>query len=300
MDKIILLCSGGLGELALRHLHQRSALSFVFTDKNSSSIINYCIEEGISFFAGNPRLSNAKPVIQKLSCNVLLSINYLFIVEKDLLSVACNYAINFHGSLLPKYRGRTPHVWAIINGETETGVSAHIMTGEVDNGDIVKQVAIPIEQNDTGASILKKFETIYIRLINDVLMDIENKTITPKPQDETRATYFGKRTSEDGLIDWSWQKERIRNWIRAQAEPYPGAYTYYGNQKMIIHEISYSNSGYHYLEPNGMIIEASDKPVIKTPNGAVELIKVETVVPIIFQKGTLLCNKLPLTKSASD
>lgn len=300
MGKVILLCSGGLGEIALKYLHQNGILSFVFTDKNSSSIINYCTQEGIAFFIGNPRDQKAKHVIHKLSCSVLLSINYLFIVEADLLSVACDYAINLHGSLLPKYRGRTPHVWAIINGEFETGVTAHLMTGEVDKGDIVKQVAIPIEQNDTGASILKKFEAIYIQLIKDVLNDIANKTIKTQPQAEARATYYGKRTPVDGLIDWNWQKERIRNWVRAQAAPYPGAYTYYGDQKLVIHEVSFSQSGYHYADPNGMILDAKNRLVVKTPNGAVELIRIESDAPVSFQKGKILCRKLPLVQGASD
>jgi methionyl-tRNA formyltransferase len=214
--------------------------------------------------------------------------------------VACDYAINFHGSLLPKYRGRTPHVWAIINGEKETGVTAHLMTGEVDDGDIVKQVVIPIEQNDTGASVLKRFEGVYIRLIDDVLTAIENKTISCQPQDASKATYFGKRTPADGLIDWNWQKERINNWVRAQAAPYPGAFTYYEDQKVIIHGISYTDHGFHFEEPNGTILEGGQNPVIKTPNGAVELVRIETETPATFQKGKILCSKLPLAQSALD
>lgn len=289
MDSLILLCSGNLGETALKHIHRRRNLQFVFTDKASSSIIRYCSENYIAFYAGNPRSEAAKKIIADLKCNVILSVNYLFIIEADLLAAACDYAINFHGSLLPKYRGRTPHVWAIINGEKETGVTAHLMINNVDTGAIVQQMIVPIEYTDTGFSILNKFSKIYPSLIDAVLNDIEEKKIQLKEQEHSKATYFGKRTAEDGKINWNWQKERIRNWVRAQSAPYPGAFSFYEHEKLIIHEIEYDDFGFNYDDPNGLILHVDDDPIIKTPNGAVRLIKVESSSKMNFEKGKVLC-----------
>lgn len=292
MDSLILLCSGNLGEIALMQIHRRNGLRFVFTDKASLSIIQYCSENNIPFYARNPRNESAKKIISSLNCNVILSVNYLFIVEKDLLAIACDYAINFHGSLLPKYRGRTPHVWAIINGEKETGVTAHLMAADVDAGPIVRQTGIPIEENDTGFSILNKFNKIYPSLIDDVLNDIEQGTIQLKEQEHFAATYFGKRTAEDGQINWDWQKERIRNWVRAQTAPYPGAFSFYENEKLIIYEIAYDDFGFRYDDPNGLVLHAGHNPIIKTPNGAIRLIKFESPSKMNLEKGKILCGTL--------
>lgn len=292
MDNLILLCSGNLGEIALKHIHRRNNLNFVFTDKASSSIIQYCSTNNVPFYAGNPRNELAKKIIASLSCNVILSVNYLFIIEADLLAVACDYAINFHGSLLPKYRGRTPHVWAIINGEKKTGVTAHLMAREVDAGPIIQQMVVPIEETDTGFSILNKFKKIYPSLIDAVLNDIEHKLVSLKEQEHSKATFFGKRTAEDGNINWNWQKERIRNWVRAQAAPYPGAFSFYESEKLIIHEIDYDDFGFSYDDPNGLILYMEDHPIIKTPNGAIKLTKFESASKINFEKGKVLCQTL--------
>src|SRR5688500_5389971 len=178
--------------------------------------------------------------------DLIFSINYLFLINRDLINYPNYGCVNFHGSLLPKYRGRTPHVWAIIDGETETGITAHFMTNEVDEGKIVKQIKVLIEENDTGFSVLAKFNVLYPTIINEVLSDIEQGKINAQEQECSKATYFGKRTPEDGMIQWDWQKEQIRNWVRAQAEPYPGAFTFYNNDKIIINKVQSSDYGFCY------------------------------------------------------
>jgi methionyl-tRNA formyltransferase len=184
-------------------------------------------------------------------------------------------AFNIHGSLLPKYRGRTPHVWAIINNEKETGITAHKIDRDCDTGDIIRQIKIEIEENDTGASILAKYESLYLSLIESVLSDIKSNKVNAVRQDHTMATYFGKRTPEDGRIDWNWQKERIRNWVRAQADPYPGAFTFYEQSKIIIDEVMFSSRAYSSDMPNGMILSL-DPLEIKTPNGAIRILKMRS------------------------
>src|SRR5690606_11116288 len=99
--------------------------------------------------------------------DVLFSINYLFLIERDVLSQDPR-VVNLHGSLLPKYRGRTPHVWAIINNESHTGVTAHLVDEGCDTGPIILQREVPIEYTDTGATILLKFSSLYPEIIADV------------------------------------------------------------------------------------------------------------------------------------
>jgi len=184
-------------------------------------------------------------------------------------------AFNIHGSLLPKYRGRTPHVWAIINNESETGVTAHVIDEGCDTGPILNQIRVCIESHYTGSMILGKFKELYFSLVKDVLTKIESGTFELTQQDSTLASYFGKRTPDDGHINWSWQKERIRNWVRAQAYPYPGAYSYIRGEKLVVDELVFIERGFHFEQPNGQIISI-DPILVKTPNGVVELKQVRS------------------------
>ena len=266
--------SGNLGLVVLNNLLQKPInIAAVLTDKHSDEIISTCENSDVKCFAGNPRNGKAYSWIKEkgLEFDILLSINYLFILETDILNLP-KYAINFHGSLLPRYRGRTPHVWAIINGEKEVGITAHLMNDKCDDGDIVKQVIIPVEDEDTGAKILTKYNETYPSMVDEIIDDIESGNVKAKPQDISKATYFGKRTPEDGQINWDWQKERIRNWVRAQANPYPGAFTFCNGQKIVINRIEYSDHGFLDTIVNGTVIDIIDNtPYVKVQNGVVKL-----------------------------
>ncbi len=282
--KYIICVSGNLGNVVLRNLIKKNLpISAVFTDKSSDTIIATSHEYSLNCFIGNPRQGKATKWLDenKITFKHLLSINYLFILEEDIIKRVSGYPINFHGSLLPKYRGRTPHVWAIINGETEAGVTAHIINTQCDDGDIVEQIKVPISDNDTGASVLSKYNDLYPSMVDEVVRRIEDMSIQTTPQDKTKATYFSKRTPVDGLINWEWQKERIRNWVRAQAHPYPGAFTFLDDHKIIVHEIKYSDFGYCDSVENGTIIGfENDKPIVKTQNGAILLNQIKTDIEL--------------------
>jgi methionyl-tRNA formyltransferase len=283
-----ILASGNLGLICLEAIYAKRGVIFVMTDKMSTSIAEFCSSHSIPVFIGNPRNGKAINFLSSYSADVLLSINYLFIIESDVIEFPKKFAVNFHGSLLPKYRGRSPHVWALINNETETGITAHLITSQCDEGDIIYQEKISIPPHITGGDILQQFFLRYPIVVSKVIDNIEEGNVSLFKQDETKATWFGKRSPEDGRINWSWQKERIHNWVRAQAKPYPGAFTYYNQEKVIIHSIDFCDHGFSYSDPDGRILEGGVQPVIKTPNGAVKLISIEVSKPIFFIKGGVL------------
>lgn len=277
-----ILASGNLGFETLKKIHEEYTVSFIMTDSSSHKIIEFCKEKNISCFKGNPRNGSAIEFLETRSVEVIISINYLFLVEQDVINHASKLIFNIHGSLLPKYRGRTPHVWAIINGETEVGITAHKVELGCDTGDIIEQIKIPVTNNNTGAEILEIYETLYYPLINKVLKKIISNRLEFNKQDETEATYFGKRTPKDGLIKWTWDVERIRNWVRAQAAPYPGAFTYFNNNKLIIDKafrVEYFNNEYKIgeivsIDPlivccNGGFLELTLRENITIPLGSV-------------------------------
>lgn len=268
--RIGVMASGQLGYICLKQLVEIYGIACVLTDKHSSGIISLTTEHNIPCFIGNPRKRKAANFIEELPIDILLSVNYLFLVEEDILSWPSKAAINFHGSLLPKYRGRTPHVWAIINGETATGITAHQMTLGCDEGDVVASRVVQISDLDTGGTLLEKYMAIYPELIQEVVESFRKGSTKFLKQDESKATYFEKRTPSDGAIDWSWQKERIRNWVRAQAYPYPGAFGFINGNKVIIDQVEFDDYGFKQGQPNGLIL--TEEPFrIKTPNGVLLL-----------------------------
>lgn len=284
--KVGLLISGGLGLEALKLVSSVNTPVFVLTNKTSTGIIDYCGDRNIPHFVGNPRKGAAMQFLKDKLVDVILSINYLFLIEKDIVDFPSKYCINIHGSLLPKYRGRTPHVWSIINNEKYTGVTAHFIDENCDTGAIVKQEKIEISEFDTGASLLEKYTPVYLKMIDELLREVQEDKIIASFQDESKATYFNKRTPDDGAINWDWQKERIRNWVRAQAHPYPGAFTVLKNQRVIIDEVVYSDKGFKQDLPNGLVIEIN--PVlVKTQNGVVELTGIREGKELI-EKGMVL------------
>ncbi|MBX2931836.1 MAG: methionyl-tRNA formyltransferase [Chitinophagaceae bacterium] len=282
-----LLISGHLGKIILNELLAcNHSLTFVFTDFNSKEIIDTCEKNKIPHFKGNPRNGNATSFIQTVSTpDLLLSVNYLFIIDNDIIDKTKGFSINIHGSLLPKYRGRTPHVWAIINGENVTGITAHILTTACDEGDIIYQESIEINKDDTGYDILQKFNSFYPSIVFKIISMVERNEVRKIPQQHSNATYFGKRTPEDGLINWSWHKERIKNWVRAQANPYPGAFSFYNGNKVIIQKIDFSEFGFNYNDTNGKILSIDNGIIVKTPNGAITISEYSSSNNNIFEIG---------------
>lgn len=269
-----ILCSGALGYHTLNATYSFIKPQFIFTDKNSTNIINFAKNNSIPFFLGNPRNDLSSRFLEDFQTDIIFSINYIFIVNQNILRHPKKYAINFHGSLLPKYRGRTPHIWAIINGEKETGITAHLMEEGCDIGDIILQKKITIKENQTGADILEIYRENYPKMIRTILTRIKKNNLVSTKQDNEKSTYFGKRTPEDGKINWNCQKEQIYNWIRAQAYPYPGAFTMLENQKIIIDKVQYSDFGFSHEMPNGLILSTDPKILVKTPNGVIEIVTI--------------------------
>ena len=271
--KIGVLTSGSLGAYILDKILFNLDVKFVLTDSNSEEILKTCKKNKILYFKGNPRNGAGYNFIKNIEVDVIISVNYLFLIENDIIKHSKQLTFNIHGSLLPKYRGRTPHVWAIINNEKETGITAHVIDEYCDTGDIISQIKIQIDPFDTGNDLLNKFKMLYFSLITEVIEKIKSENIILTKQDENSSTYFGIRKPEDGRINWNWQKERIINWVRAQANPYPGAFSIVNNQKLIIDKVEVCSSGFRFDIENGTILSVAPNIIVKTTNGALEIKK---------------------------
>lgn len=268
-----LLVSGALGYTVLKILDKLYDIIYVMTNKKSIQIVRYCLQNNIPYFVGNPRNNYSTYFIQDKAIDVLISVNYLFLIDENLINHPKILAFNIHGSMLPKYRGRTPHVWAIINGENETGITAHLIDKECDTGDIIYQEIIQISNNDTGADLLNKFVQKYPNIILKILNDINNNNIFKVKQNHKISSYYPKRTPDDGKIDLSLGSKQIYNWVRAQSFPYPGAYLFYKSKKIIIDQIILKDSVFDKKINNGTIINLHPLKV-KVSDGIIEISKI--------------------------
>ena len=163
--------------------------------------------------------------IRALQPDYFFSFYYREMLKAPLLAIPKHGALNMHGSLLPKYRGRVPVNWAIIRGETETGSTLHYMTEKPDNGDIVAQQAVPILPNDTALQVFQKVTVAAEMALNSVLPELLAGRVQAVKQDLSKGAYFGGRNAADGVINWQQSAQEIHNLVRAVAPPYPGAAT---------------------------------------------------------------------------
>jgi len=182
----------------------------------------------------NPNMPEVVEHIRALQPDFFFSFYYREMLKKALLDIPKQGALNMHGSLLPKYRGRVPVNWAIIRGETETGSTLHYMTEKPDNGDIVAQQAVPILPDDTALQVFQKVTVAAEMALNGVLPALLIGKAQAVKQDLSQGAYFGGRKAEDGVIDWSRSARDIHNLVRAVAPPYPGATTLLSGRTMRI------------------------------------------------------------------
>ncbi|MEO1765949.1 formyltransferase [Thiobacter aerophilum] len=174
-----------------------------------------------------PRDPNTEEVVEQvraLAPDFLFSFYYRHLLQPPLLAIPSRGALNMHGSLLPKYRGRVPVNWAIIHGETQTGASLHYMNAKPDAGDLVDQQAVPILPDDTALDVFRKVTCAAEVVLERSLPALIAGTAPRLPLDLTTGSYFGGRKPEDGRIDWSRPARDIHNLVRAVAPPFPGAF----------------------------------------------------------------------------
>jgi len=164
--------------------------------------------------------------------NLIVVVGWYHLIPKSLLNEF--KFCGLHASLLPDYSGGAPLVWAIINGETETGLTFFMFDEGVDSGDIIGQEKTEITPDDTIKTLYDKIELLGFKLLEKYLPKFADGSVVMIEQDETKRRVFPQRKPEDGLIDWTWDNKRIKDFIRAQTKPYPGAFTYIEGKKVMI------------------------------------------------------------------
>jgi methionyl-tRNA formyltransferase len=196
------------------------------------SVAATALEYGLTCIA--PAAANTEELertVAALQPDFLFSFYYRSMLGDTLLSCAQRGALNMHGSLLPRYRGRAPVNWAILRGERETGATLHYMVARADAGDIVDSQAVPILIDDDAREVFGKVTVAAELVLARSLPGLIAGTAARRAQPLLPGEYFGRRTPADGRIDWRQSARTIHDLVRAVAPPFPGAFGWVDGQR---------------------------------------------------------------------
>lgn len=259
------------------------------------SVARLAAEQGITVYA--PEDVN-HPLwvdrIRGMSPDVIFSFYYRNLLCDEILQLAPKGAFNLHGSLLPKYRGRAPLNWVLVNGENETGVTLHRMTSRADAGDIVAQQSVAITDSDVALSLHRKLCSASQMLLGDALPKIRSGQTEERAQDDAQATYVGRRTPEDGRLEWEKPAQTLHNLVRAVSDPWPGAFGFVGTSKFIVWK-SRVRTDLPAAKP-GTVISVAPL-VVACGEGALEIVTGQSANGVYMQ-GTQLAPAMGLVAGA--
>ncbi len=241
----------------------------------------HCEIHKISFSinAGNREIQN---VIDEIDAyDYIISFGYRRMISELAIKRASVAALGTHFSPLPRYRGFAPLNWLIINDEKETSVNLFYLDNEVDSGDIIASKTVKIDYCDDINSLYKKCIAAFIEMMREIIPLIESNSFQSSKQDESKATYTCARSPEDGLLDWNWDSRKIYNFVRALTYPFPGAFTFFNEKKMIV----WSCEEYEIPKYEGII-----------PGKVIKIIKDGGVV-VLCGKGAVMIKKVSMNDS---
>lgn len=222
-------------------LRQGADVRMVFTHEDSpseeiwfASVRELADRHGIPWQTTDVNLPENQALLRELAPDFLFSFYYRNMIEREVLDIPRRGALNLHGSYLPRYRGRVPVNWAVINGETETGATLHYMVEKPDAGDIVDREKVEIAFTDTALDVFNKVTEAAVTVIGRSFPLLVAGTAPRQPMDLAAGSYFGGRKPADGLIDWTKSAVQIYNLVRGVTHPYPGAFTFRDGKKLIV------------------------------------------------------------------
>lgn len=223
------------------------------------------------------KISKEREAIEKIKSlkpDVLVTCAFGQILSEEILKIAPYGAINVHASLLPKYRGAAPINWAILNGETETGITIMKTELSLDSGPIILQKKCNIEENETSVELFKKLSLLSADTLIVALEQIKSGKAKFTAQDHSKATKAPVIKKELGLINWDTSSKEIHNKIRG-LQPWPTAFTHFQNKTIKIWD-SRAVACYGSTDTNpGTIIEIGDYVKVKTKDGALNIYKLQ-------------------------
>lgn len=221
-------------------------------------------------------------IIKKINPTVIIVVAFGQILPREILEIPTGGCINLHASLLPRYRGAAPIHRAVINGETETGVTTMFMDVGLDTGDMLLSAGIPIATEDNVGSVHDRLSRLGADLLVKTIDLLERGEIKPVPQDDARSTYASMLTQSDEVINWNDSALSIFNRVRGM-DPWPGARTLLGDKVLKIWRASFPGSpagtGKESLcascSPGSVVAAGPDALTVMTGTGPLEITELQ-------------------------
>ena len=212
-----------------------------------------------------------KNQLKNFKADIFLVVAYRILPE-EIIGIPRHGAINLHVSLLPKYRGAAPIQWALMNGDTETGVTVFQINKKVDTGDILVQKRFPIYKDDNMWTLGTRLCKSGAEIIIDSIGKIEEGSIEILTQNQKAASYAPKITKKMRCVNWSWSAIKIHNWVRGLS-PYPSMYTVLNGKNMKIFKTFVEKSS--ICKPGEIVNVNDDSILIGTGQDLLGLLEIQ-------------------------
>jgi len=275
MDRIVFYLNGDRGILALKAIqnagHNVETVVFPASSKRGEELASLVTKLGCKP-AATTDVNSPEFIefIKKMQPNLGIVGGYSTIFKNALINLPEFGTINLHGGRVPQYRGGSPLNWQIINGEREIGISVLRMDERVDAGSVVAESTIQLSLEDDIASIHKKANDLFPKLLVEALSVIDSNSTDIRVQDEKHAKYWHQRNEADGMINWHHMTaSKVINTVRAITRPYPGAFTFLNNEKIRIfkareqaEQICGVPGRIFYLLGEGPLVICADRAVV--------------------------------------
>lgn len=207
--------------------------------------------------------------IESIEPEIAVVVAYGKILPKELLTIPKYGFINLHASLLPKYRGAAPIQWALIKGETVTGVTTMLIDEGLDTGPILLQKEVPIDEEDDYLTLSEKLSLIGAELIYETIIRMREGSLSPIPQ-TGEPSYAPQLKKEHGRIDWNFRARDIFNLVRG-TYPWPSAYCFFRNERVKIIRTRVLEGK---AEP-GLVVKAKEELIVGTGDGLLEIVLIQ-------------------------
>jgi len=214
--------------------------------------------------------------VRALEPDLIFVVGWSQLVRDPFITLAREGVFGMHPTLLPRHRGRAPIPWAILTGLARTGVTLfEIVDATADSGAIVGQAVVALEPDETATTLFDRLATAHVELVREYVPRIVARTAPREPQDPRRASSWPKRVPGDGIIDWETRSWYLYDWVRAQTRPYPGAFTFLGDEKVVVWRARPVEHG-EAAPPGTIVAHPAEGPVVACGEGALLLEEVET------------------------
>ncbi|MCX0269591.1 methionyl-tRNA formyltransferase [Nocardia zapadnayensis] len=246
--------------LAVTHPASEDSYKGIWSD----SVEELAREHGIPVHLTERADAETIDLVKRAEPDVIVVNSWYTWMPPELYTMPTHGTLNLHDSLLPKFTGFSPVLWALISGASEFGLTVHRMDEQLDTGDILVQHSLPIGPRATGTELVLAGMELIPGAVHEALEALASGTAQWRPQDKAARTYFHKRSDRDSRLDWAWSAVDLERFVRALSAPYPRAFSHYRGERIEVLAAEVSAARYGGT-PGRVIVQENGGVVVCGP-----------------------------------